>query len=1053
MPKIKQWNGTSWVTFDASNANSVPFSGITSKPTTLSGYGITDGVSTASNITLTGALTLSGDPTSSMHAATKQYVDNKATGGGLVKKKIYDDQILTQKANLFTNNREKLPTSRIAPCVEPIGNTIYVIGGAPTTSTVSQANEAYDILTGTWTTKANMTTARKQACSAVSGNTIYVIGGTVTGTTYLQTNEAYDSVNNTWSSKTNMTTGRFGCSCGIVNGVIYVLGGSISGTANSTINEAYDVSLNSWSTKTAMATGKYEGTASVVSGIIYHIGGQQTVVGVYGNVNEAYDPVANTWTTKAAMTTGRWGLTSQAYGSVIYCLSGATASVYNLNQAYDTSVNTWSTKTSLTSVTRYLSESAIVNGVIYIAGGYNVTNALDNFETYDVLTNTTNYTKKLRPMHIARSNSTCQAVGNTAYVIGGSSPTDNYLQSNLAYDSVNNTWTVKTNMTSGRNSLGSGVVGSTIYCIGGDSFSGGAYSTYNEAYDTTLNTWSTKASMTTGRNGLTCSVIGTTVYAIGGYNAGGYLGTVEAYDTVNNTWSSKTSMTTARNGLTSQTVNGKIYAIGGYGSTGFLTNVEEYDPSGNSWTGKSAMPTGRNNLASVVYNGKIIVMGGYASSGYSAKVEVFDPSGNSWITRKDLPYARNSFSACIIGEMAYMFGGFNPANLFFNHMYDVVNDLHYTNQLPITKNMTTARDALTSGIVGNFIYCIGGNNGTSYVGTNEAYDVVNNTWTTKTSMPTARGYHSSVTVDDIIYCIGGFNGTSNLSTNESYNPATDTWSTKASMPTARRGFGACKGYNGLIYCIGGTTNGTSGLTTNESYNPSTNSWTTNASMSSGLFGMTIYNIDNTIYIMSGTANGTTASSAATSYNIITNTYGSTSQGGFYPRFYHTTAFANRRAFHFGGYNGSSTYLSSANSTENYLINTSVSGSIALPVNVALATSQTFFAFFYVIGGNTAFGKASAVQVFQYNTTVSLEENCPTDGYSYHVRHQASYTGGLKATRLINGTANTVTASNEMLTAAKYENVFFDYSNTATINSWSLSDILAPIAFSTTVYRY
>ena len=51
----------------------------TGKPTTLNGYGITDGVNKTGD-TLTGFLTLSADPTLPMHAATKQYVDSVAQG-------------------------------------------------------------------------------------------------------------------------------------------------------------------------------------------------------------------------------------------------------------------------------------------------------------------------------------------------------------------------------------------------------------------------------------------------------------------------------------------------------------------------------------------------------------------------------------------------------------------------------------------------------------------------------------------------------------------------------------------------------------------------------------------------------------------------------------------------------------------------------------------------------------------------------------------------------------------------------------------------------------
>ena len=52
---------------------------VTGKPTTLSGYGITDALALAGG-TLTGALTLAADPTTALQAATKQYVDNAITG-------------------------------------------------------------------------------------------------------------------------------------------------------------------------------------------------------------------------------------------------------------------------------------------------------------------------------------------------------------------------------------------------------------------------------------------------------------------------------------------------------------------------------------------------------------------------------------------------------------------------------------------------------------------------------------------------------------------------------------------------------------------------------------------------------------------------------------------------------------------------------------------------------------------------------------------------------------------------------------------------------------
>ena len=55
------------------------FSSITGKPTTLSGYGITDAVN-LSGATLTGFLSVHADPTSDMHVANKRYVDQTVQG-------------------------------------------------------------------------------------------------------------------------------------------------------------------------------------------------------------------------------------------------------------------------------------------------------------------------------------------------------------------------------------------------------------------------------------------------------------------------------------------------------------------------------------------------------------------------------------------------------------------------------------------------------------------------------------------------------------------------------------------------------------------------------------------------------------------------------------------------------------------------------------------------------------------------------------------------------------------------------------------------------------
>src|SRR5699024_8895633 len=84
----------------------------------------------------------------------------------------------------------------------------------------------------------------------------------------------------------------------------------------------------------------------------------------------------------------------------------------------------------------------------------------------------------------------------------------------------------------------------------------------------------------------------------------------------------------------------------------------------------------------------------------------------------------------------------------------------------------------------------------------EWYDFNKGLWINASDIPTARYGLTSGVVDNKIYCIGGYNGTS-LNKNECYDPYTNTWSTKTIMLTARYGL-ASSVVDNKIYCIGGT---------------------------------------------------------------------------------------------------------------------------------------------------------------------------------------------------------------------------------------------------------
>ncbi|MGA2680906.1 MAG: hypothetical protein ABSF44_03800 [Candidatus Bathyarchaeia archaeon] len=155
--------------------------------------------------------------------------------------------------------------------------------------------------------------------------------------------------------------------------------------------------------------------------------------------------------------------------------------------------------------------------------------------------------------------------------------------------------------------------------------------------------------------------------------------------------------------------------------------------------------------------------------------------------------------------------------------------------------MPTARGGLGLAVVNGKIFAIGGDAekvsrgqhvSGGIVGTNEEYDPVTDTWTTKSPMPTPRTFFAITVYQNKIFCIGGSanNGRDNPPTgvNEVYNPATDSWETKAAMPTPRDALQA-NVLNGKIYCIGGTAiNGATGV--NEVYDPTSDTWTTKSPM-------------------------------------------------------------------------------------------------------------------------------------------------------------------------------------------------------------------------------
>ena len=317
------------------------------------------------------------------------------------------------------------------------------LGGCAGSSSVPPRNDT--VVAYPWTAKAPMQLARSYSGAAVVNNRIYMTGGEGTvlagGGRYANTIEAYDPNSDTWTAKAPVSSLVFSPGVGAIGNMVYSVGGADYCCDQRAAVVAYDTSSNTWTDKARMSTLRSSLGVAVIQNILYAVGGSELDVIPYGfptivrsSVVEAYDPAKDAWTFKAPMPTAR---ANMAVG--------------------------------------------VINNIVYAAGGYGTSGAVNTVEAYDPSTNT---------------------------------------------------WTTKAPMPTARSDAAAGVVNNKLYVVGGSGLDSGSPARLNtvEAYDPATNTWATKPAMPTRRQGLSVAVVDNVLYAIGGENTAGVpLATVEAY--------------------------------------------------------------------------------------------------------------------------------------------------------------------------------------------------------------------------------------------------------------------------------------------------------------------------------------------------------------------------------------------------------------------------------------------------------------------------------------------------------------------------------------------
>ena len=265
-------------------------------------------------------------------------------------------------------------------------------------------------------------------------------------------------------------------------------------------------------------------------------------------------------------------------------------------------------------------------------------------------------------------------------------------------------WVSKAPVPSSGSGIKAGVVNDSIYAFRS-----------NVTYEYDLTTWSTRKQMPSPRYDFAVATYQNKIYCMGGKDTKSTpLATNEVYNPASDSWESLAAMPTPRHGLEANVVNGKIYLISGLvharmsdvKGTFELTNINEvYDPATNRWATKTPIPYPASYYASAVVNNKIYII--------SSLTQIYDPQTDTWNYGEPTPFPVDmAGGATVVGvspQRVYIIGGRDSAHLLetaYNQIYNPANDSWI-----LGTPMPTSRYGLTTAVVDNKIYAIGGTTG------------------------------------------------------------------------------------------------------------------------------------------------------------------------------------------------------------------------------------------------------------------------------------------------------------------------------------------------------
>lgn len=768
----------------ATDLPALPFSKITmDKPTTLSGYGITDAVSNAGGI-MTGPLILAGNPTNGDHLVPKQYIDGMinsltSTRTGDVVRKAY----ATTPVGFLKCNGASVSKTYYSDLYAIVGDAYAasnIIGSGQPWRQQYEFNNDQITDIQSWSATTAYPAAVGFSAAAVTKNRVYVFGGFNGSSAVSSVYTApinLDGSLGSWVSGTALPGALFNGRVIIVKNKLYIIGGSpADNTSTATVLVAEiraDGTLGSWSTSSSLPGSMSHAAVFMTNSRIYVAGGKTNTV-INANVYSCpvnSDGSLGVWVTETSLPGALSESQCIVTKSRVYLLGGYngsawTATVYTAVINANGTIGTWTTGTSLPTTVGY-SSSVVTKNRVYLLGGYIGGNYVSSTYSAPINSDGTIGTWALgTALSTSLTISIPVTVRNKIYLIGG------YLSA--AY------------------------TGTTLVA----DFSGGSndYSQYYSEVDTNFmmpgsgRPWQQQYQFNNNQNGdITGWTAGTNlpgniavhqvivtknrVYSFGGLNSAAPTGVVYTApinaDGTLGTWTTTTSLPATVYG--SQVILHKnyVYLLGGVISSTTVISTVYYaqinaDGTLGTWnTSPSSLPVGLSNSTAFITKNRIYLCGGctnavtpvWTGAVYTCLINA-DGSLGTWTTASSLPGILPDSSAVITKNRVYLLGGYNGSAYVATVYTATINSDGTIGTWSIDTSLPIPIGWAQVVVVNKIVYLFGGYGTNSQLNNVYRASILDNgiigPWVNGSTLPIPVIQHQVFVTKNKIYLIGGY---------------------------------------------------------------------------------------------------------------------------------------------------------------------------------------------------------------------------------------------------------------------------------------------------------